>query len=287
MEFASAYHALGSHVTVIEMLPKLLANEQPDAALLLTRLLARKGLSIKTNCRVDSVVKNDAGMTVIYTEGDATQRLHADVVLMAIGRKPRLTGIDSQALGLALGKGGVVAVDTHMRTNLPGVYAIGDAIGGYQLAHAAYEEAETAVRDMLGKVSAETDAPMPRCIYTKPCFAAVGMTAAQAEAAGHKVRLGTFSLESNGMALAEGTEGAVFALLDAKTTRTLGLQIVGGQAPELIAFAAIAVKEGYTLDQWERMIVAHPSLAEAVREAALDAFGCALHKVSKNATPLA
>ena len=197
---------------------------------------------------------------------------------MAAGRKTNLTGIDAEKLGLAMTEKKCIVVDEHQRTNLPGVYAIGDVVGGYQLAHAAYAEGEAAVADILGEDKPYGTMPVPVCTYTIPMFASVGLTTEGAKEAGYDPVLGSFDYSANGMALAEGASGSVFVVADKATTKTLGITIVGENSSEMIAMATSAVADGLTTDQWEKMIVAHPSLCEMVREAALDAFKKSVHK---------
>jgi dihydrolipoamide dehydrogenase len=165
-----------------------------------------------------------------------------------------------------------------MRTNLPHVYAVGDVAGGYQLAHAAFAEAEVAVSNICGKDAENSADDMPRCIYTSPAFAAVGITSAKAKQQGIECAIGSFPYDGNGMALAEGASGTIYVLMDAVTKKTLGVQIVGEGAPELVSFASAAVTNKTTLEEWEKMVVAHPSLSEMIKEAALDCFGKAIHK---------
>ena len=169
-------------------------------------------------------------------------------------------------------------MDEHYQTSIPGVYAIGDVVGGYQLAHAAYAEGEAALADMLGRDEPYGTVPVPVCTYTIPCFASVGLTTEAAKEAGYDPCLGSFDYSANGMALAEGASGSVYVVMDKATKTTLGVTIVGENASEMIAFGADAVRDRLTVEQWQRMVVAHPSLCEMVREAALDAFGASVHK---------
>ena len=162
-------------------------------------------------------------------------------------------------------------------TSLPGVYAIGDAAGGLQLAHAAYAEGERALDAILCE-EGPSEEPIPSCVYTLPCYAAVGLSSEAAQAAGYETLLGTFDYNNNGMALAEGASGSVFVVADAKTRKTLGISIVGENASEMIGLASLAVARGLNQEEWESMIVAHPSLNEMIKEAALDCFGAAVHK---------
>ena len=278
LELACAFAAYGTEVTVIEMLPELLPRDQREAVRLVSRALKKQGIEILTGARMLRIEKTAGGLKSVYELEGQEYSVEADQVLMAVGRKPNLAGVDAESLGLALGDKKHILVDAAQRTNLEGVYAIGDVAGGIQLAHAAYAEGEAALAHILTGVVSEDRAPIPSCIYTIPCFATVGLNTESAKAAGYDPVMGTFDYSANGMALAEGASGSVFVVADKATKQTLGVTIVGENASELIAFCALAVDKKLTLEEWERMVVAHPSLAEMVREAALDAFGAAVHK---------
>lgn len=278
LELASAFAAYGTEITVIEMLPALLPRDQKEAAGMVVSALKKKGIRILTGAKTLRVEKTAGGLRAVYELDGKEGAVDADQVLMAVGRRPNLSGVDAEALGLKLSEKKHILVDSAQRTNLEGVYAIGDVAGGIQLAHAAYAEGEAALSHILtGEVPADR-APVPSCVYTIPCFASVGLNTESAKEAGFDPALGTFDYSANGMALAEGASGRVFVVADKASGRTLGVTIVGENASELIAFGALAVDKKLTLEDWERMVVAHPSLAEMVREAALDAFGAAVHK---------
>ena len=276
MELASAFHSFGAEVTVIEVLPELFPAEDKKAVSYLTKELKKRGIQIFCGTGVKEIRKAADGYQVVYG-GEESGEAQADIVLMATGRKPRLTGIGAEALGLELTEKKEIKTDCHMQTNLPNVYAIGDVAGGYQLAHAAYAEGEAAVAHILGKEGEADLAVMPRCIYTMPAFAAVGMSDEKAKEQGIETAAGEFSYVGNGMALAEGAEGLVRVLMDKRQKKTIGVQIIGEGAPELISFASLAVKKELTLEEWGNLIVAHPSLSEMVKEAALDCFGLSVH----------
>ena len=278
LELACAFAAYGTEVTVVEMMPELMPREQKEAVRILVNDLKKQGIALKTGAKMLRIEKNGGLLRAVYEMDGKEQFTDCEQVLMAAGRKTNLAGIDAGALGLRMDEKKCVVVDDHQRTNLPGVYAIGDVVGGYQLAHAAYAEGEAALADMLGEDRPYGTVPVPVCTYTIPCFAAVGLTTESAKAAGYEPVLGSFDYGANGMALAEGASGAVFVVADRETTRTLGVTIVGENSSEMIAMAASAVADGLTAEQWEKMIVAHPSLCEMVREAALDAFGRSVHK---------
>lgn len=277
MELASAYCSLGSEVTVIEVLPELFPAEDRKAVAYMTRALRKRGIHMYCGTKVQKVEKAETGLRVYY-EGKKSGVAEADVVLMATGRKPNLNGIDAEAAGILLTPKGEIQVDAYMETSVPHIYAIGDAVGGYQLAHAAYAEGEAAVRNITGRSEAVDLSVMPRCIYTMPAFAAVGISAEKAGEMGIAAVTGEFAYSANGMALAEGAEGLVRVVMDREDKTTLGVHIVGENAPEMIAFASAAVRDKMTLDAWEKMVVAHPSLSEMIREAALDCFGKSVHK---------
>lgn len=278
LELACAFAAYGTEVTVVEAMPELMPLEQREAVRLLVSALKKQGIALKTGARMLRVEKDGPQLRAVYEMNGAEVHTGCEQVLMAAGRRTNLSGIDAAALGLELDQKNCIVVDSRQRTNLPGVYAIGDVVGGYQLAHAAYAEGEAALADILGEDRPCGTAPVPVCTYTIPCFASVGMTTEMAKNAGYEPVLGSFNYAANGMALAEDASGAVFVVADRATTRTLGVSIVGENASEMIAMAASAVADGLTVEQWERMIVAHPSLCEMVREAALDAFGRSVHK---------
>lgn len=278
LEIACTFAMYGTEVTVIEMLPALLPREQTEAVALVVAALQKAGVHIITGGKVLQVEKRGTEFRVVYERDGSRGDVEADQVLMAVGRKANLSGIDAQAIGLKLDEKNYIQVDKAQRTNLEGVYAIGDVTGGIQLAHVAYAEGETALTHILTGKLPEHLPPVPSCIYTIPCFASVGLNTVEAERQGFEPVLGTFDYSANGMALAEGASGKVFVVMDKATEQTLGVTIVGENASELIAFGALAVDQRLTVEQWRQMIVAHPSLAEMVREAALDAFGAAVHK---------
>ena len=277
LELACAFAAYGTQITVVEMMPELLPREQKEAVRILTREMKKLGIVLKTGAKMLRIEKNGQLLRAVYEIGGAEESVDCEQVLMAAGRRTNLTGIDAQALGLALDQKHCIVVDDHLRTNLPGVYAIGDVVGGYQLAHAAYAEGEAALADILGEDKPYGTMPVPVCTYTLPVLASVGLTTEAAAQAGYEPVMGSFDYSANGMALAEGAVGRVFVVADKATTKTLGVTIVGENSSEMIAFAAAAVAEGWTTDQWEKAIVAHPSLCEMVREAALAAFGRSVH----------
>lgn len=276
MELASAYCSYGSEVTVLEAMPELFPSEDKKMIAYIEKKLTDRGIRILTGRKVKVIEKAGQGRRVFF-EGKKPEEIFVDAVILAAGRRADYEGIDVEKLGLMLTKKKEIQVDEHMQTSVPHIYAVGDVAGGYQLAHAAYAEGETAVLHILGKEGKRTLHEIPRCIYTMPAYAAAGLTQMKAKEQGIETVKGGFSYAGNGMALAEGAEGYVQVLMEKETKTTVGIQIVGEGAPELLSFAALAVKNKMTFDEWQELIVAHPSLSEMIKEAALDCFGKSVH----------
>lgn len=278
LELASAFASFGSKVIVLEVMDTLFPAEEREAVNRLQQELQNGGISIRLDARVAAIQKSGTALNVRYFQQGKEETVTADEVLMAVGRKPRLSGINAGALGLALTDKGFIAVDEHMHTNLDHIYAVGDVAGGYQLAHAAFAEAEVAAANICGTKASNEGLIIPRCVYTIPAFAAVGITSEEAKNLGMECCMGSFPYEGNGMALAKGDAGAVYVLADKRTEKTIGVQIVGEGAPEMIATASAALDKGFKLEDWERLVIAHPSLSEMIKESALDCFEKAIHK---------
>lgn len=267
LELASAYRSFGSEVTVTELAENILGSALPAAAKLLRSRLEARGIVFCCGTRLESLEKSGDTVTAKTSAGTFT----ADAVIMANGRQPHLDGIDAAALGLKLGDRGGIAVDGRMRTNLPHIYAIGDVTGRVMLAHAAYADAYIAASNILGKNEVSDPRIMPQCIYTYPMLASVGMTVSDAERLGIPASVGEFDFRANGMAVAEGEEGRVFAVIDRRNGKSLGFTVVVASACELIGMASIAVERGYTVDDWRHLTVAHPTLSECLKDAVLAA----------------
>lgn len=267
LELASAYRSFGAEVTVTELAANILGSALPDAAKLLRSRLESRGIKFFCGTRLESLERSGNTVTAKTTAGSFT----FDAVIMANGRRPRLDGIDADALGLKLSKRGGIAVDGRMKTNLPHIYAIGDVTGRVMLAHAAYADAYVAAANILGKNEVSDTRIMPQCIYTHPMLASVGMTVADAERLGIPASVGTFDFRANGMAVAEGEEGRVFAVIDRRNGKSLGFTVVGSSACELIGMASIAVERSYTVNDWRHLTVAHPTLSECLKDAVLAA----------------
>lgn len=277
LEFASAYHTFGSEVTVFEMLENIVTGEDQEMVAILKRELQKSGIEICTGAEVEKIEDSEDGRkTVAYKCGERKGTWTADYVLMAVGRRPNTEGINIKEL--EKDSHGYIAVNRKMETNIPGIYAVGDAAGGYQLAHAAYAEAETAAENCMGKEREVNVDFMPRCIYCMPQLAAVGKTEEQLQKEGQKFRKALFPYSANGKALAAGEEtGMVKVLTDARDGTILGVHIVGGYATELLSGALVAVNRPTTAEEFEDMIFPHPTMSELIKETVLAAEGRALH----------
>src|SRR5437879_3381849 len=291
MEFAAMFAALGSKVTVLEMLPQVLAMVDADLVAVYTKHLTGLGGEIHTDSKVSEVVKQNGALQVRVSAGDEGGAVHADQVLLAVGRVPYTQGLDAERAGVKLDRGRVV-VDEHLHTTADGVWAIGDVIGGIMLAHVASYEGVCAVENIAGHGNRVPDYhAAPNCIYTDPEIAHVGLGEKEAKEKGIAVKIGKFPFAAAGRALTLGqTEGFVKVVADAESGRLLGAHIIGPRATDLIAEATLAVQNGLTLEQIDLTIHAHPTLPESLMEAALAAQGRAIHIANRKSvapTPVA
>ena len=278
LEMATAFSSYGAEVTVLEMMESLLPGELPEAVRYALSSMKKRGVRIKTGARLLRIEQRGKLLRACYELNGQEEAVEAEKVLMAVGRSANLAGIDAEKLGLQLDEQGFIRTDRYMRTNLQGVYAVGDVSGGIQLASVAYAEADAAVAHILGEDKPTGTVLIPTCIHTIPCFASVGYTPEKARQAGLDPVVGSFAYSANGMALAEGASGNLYVVTDKSSGRTIGVTIVGDGASEMIAFATQTVEKGMTVEEWEKTVVTHPSLSEMLKEAALDAFGRSVHK---------
>jgi dihydrolipoamide dehydrogenase len=278
LEFASIFNALGSRVTVVEMLERALPMEDAELGYELARRLKRAGITIHTDTRVSGIDELDEGYEVVfYKNGDGKDfHLECDRVLVATGRRPVFPGVDVEGLGLSVQQGAIV-VDGRLRTTLPRTYAAGDCIGGHMLAHVASYEAEVAVEHMITERGEVEYAAVPRCVFAIPELAAVGATEDDVRETGQKVTVGRFPYRASGKALSgQHTEGLVKVVADERG-KVIGGGIVGPHASELIGELCLAVHRGLSLSDVAGTVHPHPTLPEMVREASLDALGRPLH----------
>ncbi|TMG62085.1 MAG: dihydrolipoyl dehydrogenase [Chloroflexi bacterium] len=285
MEFAAMFAALGTKVTVLEMLPQVLSMVDADLVTVYAKHLAGLGGEINTNSKVSEIVKQKGGLQVHFSTGGEGGAVDAEQVLLAVGRAPYTQGLDAEKAGVKLERGRVV-VDDHLRTTADGVWAIGDVIGGIMLAHVASYEGVCAVENIAGHGDRIPDyRAAPNCIYTEPEIAHVGLGEKEARDKGIAVKIGRFPFAASGRALTLGqSEGFAKVIADADSGRLLGAHIIGPRATDLIAEATLAVQNGLTLEQIDLTIHAHPTLPESLMEAALAAQGRAIHIANRKST---
>jgi dihydrolipoamide dehydrogenase len=283
VEFASIFKSYGSEVTVIELLPRLVPGEDEAVSTELERTFKKRGIKVMTGSKVTSAKPGAKGVDLEVQGADGkSQKLNYELLLVATGRGPVTEGLGAEALGLKMDRGYVV-VDSLFRTNLPGISAIGDVItmGGphYQLAHVSSMEGILLAERIAGHAVQPINYDhVPRCTYTEPEIGSVGLTEAQAKAQGHDVRIGTFPFRALARARMAGeTDGFVKIVADKKYDEILGVHIIGPRATELIAEAVMALRMEVTVEELIKTIHAHPTMSEAVGEAAHAAHGAAIH----------
>jgi dihydrolipoamide dehydrogenase len=280
LEFAEILHKMGSKVTIVEMMPQILPTEDTEIANTLESILKKDGIEIFTNATVTSIRRAKPDEKVVsFTTKDSNgeQERIAEKVLLSVGRRPNTDDLGVEELGLTTDKGRIV-VNERMQTNIPGVYAIGDVIGGLMLAHVAMEEGKCAVENSLGADCKMDYRAAPRCVYTSPEVAGVGLTEAKAKEEYGDIKVGRFPFKASGRALIlNETAGMVKIIADTHYGQILGMHILGPQATELIAEAVLGIKMEATFDDIASTIHAHPTLSEAVMEAALNARGETIH----------
>jgi len=271
VEFASFYRDSGADVTLVEMLPDVLPLEDADVSTLLARLLSKRGVRVLTSTTavLKSIKKAKRGLELDVCSNDKTEHLRAECLLVAVGREPLTQDIGVEACGVKLERG-FVAVDEQMRTTVPGIYAVGDAIGNLLLAHVAAAEGALAADVIADKPWAPVDYPrLPRATYCRPQVASVGLTEAEAKAAGHTVKTGRAHLRVNGKALILGEpEGFVKVVADADTDDLLGVHLIGAGVTEMVAEGALARLLNASLWELATTVHPHPTLSEAIGEAA-------------------
>ncbi len=277
IEFASFYRALGSEVTVVEALPRILPVEDEEVSDAALKAFKKRGIAFRVGARVTSLASSTSGVSLEIEVAGKSESLSADVAIVAVGIAANTEDLGLEALGVVLDRGHVV-IDRHCATNVPGLYAIGDVAGPPWLAHKASHEGVHCVEHLAGLAPADIAAPIPGCTYATPQVASVGLTEAQARDKGLTVKVGRFPFRVNGKAIAAGeTEGFVKTLFDATTGALVGAHMIGAEVTEMIQGFALAM----TLEATEAELIAtvfpHPTMSEAMHEASLDAFGRVLH----------
>ena len=278
LELGSVWRRLGAKVTVVELFPTILPGNDEEIIKEADKIFRKQGLEIRVGTKVVGARPHgDRGSLDVEKDGKG-ERLDADYVLVSVGRKPSLNGIDAAGLGLALGKRGEITVDAQMRTNLPNVYAIGDAVGGKLLAHKAEEEGVIAAEVIAGHKAHMDYKSMPSVVYTWPEIASVGLAEHEVKESGRDYRTGKFPFSANGRARTMGeTSGFVKFIADAKTDELLGCHIIGPNASDLIQEVVLAFEYRGSSEDIGITVHSHPTLSETVKEAALGVLGRSLH----------
>jgi dihydrolipoamide dehydrogenase len=277
-EFSSIYQAFGTEITIVEMLPQILPGEDEEIVGLLRRNLEKRGIKIYTNSKVSKIADEPNNLKKVFistSEGEI--QTVVEKVLVCVGRKANLSNLGLEKIGIILDKGNIW-VNEYLQTNVPNIYAIGDCIGNWQLAHVASMEAEIAIENILGeKIKMDYDA-VPRCIFTIPEIGSVGFSEKEAQYKGLKIKVGKFPFLANGRALAENDyEGTVKIIAEENSGKILGAHILGNRATDLIAELTLAKRNGLTAKDIENTIHAHPTLPEAIRESTLKLLGKPIH----------
>jgi dihydrolipoamide dehydrogenase len=276
VEFAYIYASFGSQVTVVEMADTLLPGMDADLGHELARVFARQGITVLTGHRYERLERRANGAELVLASGEGTRTVTAAKVLVAVGRAPLSRDLGLEEAGVRI-ENGFVVVDGGMRTSMTGVYAIGDLVGPVLLAHAASEQGIVAAETMAGRRSGDAGIDptrIPLCIYCQPEVAAVGLTEAEARARGHTVQVGKFPFRALGRAMASGhTDGFVKLVADERYGEILGVHMIGPGVTDLIAEAGLARTLEATTEELVATVHAHPTLAEALHEAALIARG--------------
>ncbi len=283
VEFASIFKSYGSEVTVIELLPRLVPGEDEAVSAELERSFKKRGIKVMTGSKVTSAKAGAKGVDIEVQGADQkTQKLSYDLLLVATGRGPVTEGLDADKLGIKMDRGYIV-VDQMFKTSVPGISAIGDVItmGGphYQLAHVSSMEGIVLAERIAGHAVQPINYDhVPRCTYTEPEIGSVGLTEAQAKEQGHDVRVGMFPFRALARARMAGeTDGFVKIVAEKKYDEILGVHIIGPRATELVAEAVMALRMEVTVEELVKTIHAHPTMSEAVGEAAHAAHGAAIH----------
>jgi dihydrolipoamide dehydrogenase len=271
LELGSVWNRLGTQILVLELMDRILPTMDKEMTAQLQRLLEKQGMTFRLKSSAQSAkILPDNRVQLTWTSGTDSGTEECDVVLIAVGRKPCTTGLGLPELGITTDRKGFIQVDPHYQTNIPGIYAIGDVIGGAMLAHKASEEGIAAVETMTGHAGHVNYRAVANIVYTAPELASVGLSEEEAKEQGHELRIGKFPFTANGRARGmDATEGSVKVIADARTDRLLGMHILAAHASDMIAEGALAMEFAASAEDIARTVHAHPTLPEAVKEAAL------------------
>ncbi len=280
VELGSVYSRLGTKVTFIEFLDKICPTLDESLSKELQKLLERQGMQFNLSSKVTSAQVSEKQITLKVSMPDqSTKEMTGDVVLVSIGRKPYTQGLGLEKVGVQQNEKGFVMIDGMFRTNIPNIYAIGDIVDGPMLAHKASEEGIAVAEIIAGQHPKIEYAAIPNVVYTHPEVASVGMTESEARAAGLDIKIGTFPFKANSRAVCTGEDSGFLKMIaEAKTGKVIGVHIIGAHASELIAEGALVIQKRLTVTDILHTPHAHPTLAEAMKEAALDVEKRAIHK---------
>ena len=283
-EFASIFERFGSEVTIIEMLPDLIPQEDVDAAKELAKAFGKRGIALQLGKQCTKVDDDGSQLTVHFGEGETVQ---ADLMLVSVGRGPTVENLGLEAIGVELDRRKGIAADEHRRTTVPHIYAVGDCAGYWQLAHTAFREGEVAAENALGHEAVVDNRGVPRPIYTDPEIASVGLTEEEArEQYGDDVVTGSFPWVANGRAIMQNeTTGWVKTIHESRYDELLGVVMVGPHVTDLIESGVVALDAEATIETVADGMAAHPTLSEAFKEAGLVALGRAIHVPNRKRAP--
>jgi dihydrolipoamide dehydrogenase len=280
LELGSVWSRLGSDVTIVEFLPRIAATYDPDITQLAERIFKKQGMKIETAAKVTGVKINGDHAIVSVEKKGKTLEFTADKVLLSVGRVPYSEGLGLEEVGVKKDDRGRIITDESFRTNVEGVYAIGDTIEGPMLAHKAEEEGVAAAEIIAGKAGHVNYKTIPNVIYTEPEMASVGISEEEAKEQKLDTRIGKFPLAANGRAIASGTtDGMVKVIADAVTDRILGVQVISHNASELIAAAVVHMEYCGSAEDMARTVTAHPTLSESLKEAAMAVDKTSIHSL--------
>jgi dihydrolipoamide dehydrogenase len=278
LELGMVYQSFGSELTVVELTPELLPGTDADCVKVVEKTIAKRGGTVLKGARAEKWEKNGDAVVVTVVGTDGPKRIECDVVLVAVGMKPRGKGIGLEEAGVTVDARGFVPTNERCETNVPGIYAIGDVSGAPMLAHKASKEGEVCAEVIAGKAAAKDWVTIPGIIFTDPEIATVGITEAQAKTKGIAVKVGKFPFSVLGRAMSIGeTDGFVKVVTEQKTGRVLGIHIVGPNASDLISEGALALEVAATAEDVALTVHPHPTLGEALMEAAAHSIGHAIH----------
>lgn len=284
LEFGTIYAALGTKVVILEMMPQILPTEDPEVAAVLDRSLKRFKIQTLTGCKVQEIGEAQGKRRVKAQTGEGERVFEGQYVLIAVGRKPNLEGLGLQEAGIRFGKKGI-EVNERTETNVPGVYAIGDVTGQWLLAHFASAQGHVAAENATGHEARVDTRVVPRCVYTLPEVASVGLSEKEAREKGHEVKIGRFPFAANGKAAILGERnGFIKIISESKYDEILGVHIVGPHATDLIGEAVVAMRLEATAEDLAQAIHPHPTLTEAMMEAAFDVEARAVHMPPRKKT---